>query len=418
MKDFYYLSLWGYGTCEALLESKITDEIINSHNEDPFDLIITEFFVTDCVLGIAYKLNVPFIGLSSCALMPWHYDRVGLLDTPSHIPSEFVGFSEKMNFYERTFNWATTRIIKILSKLMVINDDKLIRNKFGDGIPSVGEIAKNTSLILVNQHYSYSLPKQLPPQVIEIGGVHIRDEQPLPKDLKEFLDLSTDGVIYISWGSVVQTSSLHEDKRIAILKALAKFPQRVLWKWENESMPDKPDNVFIKKWMPQRDILCHPNVKVFMTHGGMLGTSEGVHCGVAMIVTPIYGDQWLNSKALEYREMAVIMNYEEISEKKLFDSLEQALGSKLQENAKKVSFSYKNRLETPLRTSLWWIEHTLSTNGSMLGQSYSVHMSWFTYYSLDVIFTILSVIIISSFIFIKLFKFCFCNSSKSKLKIQ
>lgn len=363
-------------------------------------------------------MEVPFIGLSSCALMPWHYDRVGLLDTPSHIPSEFVGFSEKMNFYERSFNWATTRIIKILSKLMVLSDNELIRKKFGDNIPSVSEIAKNTSLILVNQHYSFSLPKQLPPSVIEIGGVHIKDEKPLPQDLKEFLDSSTEGVIYISWGSVVQTSSLHEEKRIAILKALSKFTQRVLWKWENELMPDKPDNVFIRKWFPQRDVLCHPNVKVFMTHGGMLGTSEGVHCGVSMIVTPFYGDQYLNSRALEYREVAVIMNYNEISEEKVYDSIEKALGSKLQDNAKKVSFAFKNRADTPLGTSLWWIEHVISTKGARLAQSYSVHMSWFTYYSLDVIFTILAVITIISIIFIKLFKFCLCNSDKGKLKIQ
>jgi len=34
----------------------------------------------------------------------------------------------------------------------------------------------------------------------------------------------------------------------------AKLPIRVLWKYEEE-MPDKPDNVYISKWMPQRDIL-------------------------------------------------------------------------------------------------------------------------------------------------------------------
>lgn len=379
---------------------------------------MTEFFVTDCVLGIAYKLDVPFVGLSSCALMPWHYDRVGLLDTPSHIPSEFVGFSENMNFYERSFNWATTRIIKILSKLMVMSDDELIRKKFGDGIPSVAEIAKNTSLILVNQHYSYSLPKQLPPSVIEVGGVHIKDEQPLPNDLKEFLDSSTEGVIYISWGSVIQTSSLHEEKRIAILRALSKFPQKVLWKWENEVMHDKPDNVFIKKWLPQADVLCHPNVKVFMTHGGMLGTSEGVHCGVSMVVTPFYGDQWLNSRALEYREVAVIMNYNEISEEKVYDSLEKALGSKLQKTAKEVSFAFRNRIETPLKTSVWWIEHAIKTKGARLAQTYSVHLSWFTYYSLDVICTILAVLSVISYICIRLLKFCLCKSAKRKLKIQ
>lgn len=35
----------------------------------------------------------------------------------------------------------------------------------------------------------------------------------------------------------------------------------------------------------------HPNVKAFITHGGLLGSSEAAHCGVPTIVTPMYGDQ-------------------------------------------------------------------------------------------------------------------------------
>jgi len=38
-------------------------------------------------------------------------------------------------------------------------------------------------------------------------------------------------------------------------EALAQVPQRVLWKYEGE-MEDIPPNVMIKKWFPQRDILC------------------------------------------------------------------------------------------------------------------------------------------------------------------
>lgn len=45
--------------------------------------------------------------------MPWHYDRVGLPDFPSYIPSEFVGFSPHMNFYERFTNWMIVKLTKI-----------------------------------------------------------------------------------------------------------------------------------------------------------------------------------------------------------------------------------------------------------------------------------------------------------------
>jgi glucuronosyltransferase len=45
--------------------------------------------------------------------MPWHYDRVGSPDIPSYIPSEFVGYSSNMNFFERFANWMVVKLTKI-----------------------------------------------------------------------------------------------------------------------------------------------------------------------------------------------------------------------------------------------------------------------------------------------------------------
>lgn len=55
---------------------------------------------------------------------------------------------------------------------------------------------------------------------------------------------------------MIRADTLPIVKREALLNALSKFPQRVVWKWENDTLPNQPSNVFIKKWLPQRDILC------------------------------------------------------------------------------------------------------------------------------------------------------------------
>lgn len=70
------------------------------------------------------------------------------------------------------------------------------------------------------------------------------------------LDTAEHGVIYISWGSMVKADTLSEETREGILRALGKFKQRVIWKYENETLPNQPSNVIIRKWMPQREILC------------------------------------------------------------------------------------------------------------------------------------------------------------------
>jgi hypothetical protein len=56
-------------------------------------------------------------------------------------------------------------------------------------------------------------------------------------------------------GSNLKSSELPDQKLRHILKAFSKLKQRVLWKWEEETLPGKPSNVKVAKWLPQTDIL-------------------------------------------------------------------------------------------------------------------------------------------------------------------
>lgn len=57
--------------------------------------------------------------------------------------------------------------------------DKMLKQIFGDKIPSVSELKKETSLMFVNSHYSLSGSRPLSPAVIEIGGIHIKEPKPI-----------------------------------------------------------------------------------------------------------------------------------------------------------------------------------------------------------------------------------------------
>lgn len=50
-------------------------------------------------------------------------------------------------------------------------------------------------------------------------------------------------------------SSLPDHIQDTFKNVFRQIPQRVLWKYEGE-MKDKPDNVMIGNWFPQRDVLC------------------------------------------------------------------------------------------------------------------------------------------------------------------
>ena len=68
--------------------------------------------------------------------------------------------------------------------------------------------------------------------------------------------------------SVLQASDMPEKKRKLLLNVFKKFKQKFIWKWETEQMEGLPSNVKLSKWLPQQDILAHPNTKMFITHGG------------------------------------------------------------------------------------------------------------------------------------------------------
>lgn len=70
------------------------------------------------------------------------------------------------------------------------------------------------------------------------------------------MDSAEHGVIYVSWGSIIRVSSMPDEKREELLQAFAFLKQQIIWKFENDELPNKPDNVHIGKWLPQRDILC------------------------------------------------------------------------------------------------------------------------------------------------------------------
>lgn len=78
----------------------------------------------------------------------------------------------------------------------------------------------------------------------------------LVQDIKELLDSSIEGVVFVSWGSMVKADTMNAEIRESMVRAFGSFKVKFLWKWENDTLPNKPENVYIKKWLQQREILC------------------------------------------------------------------------------------------------------------------------------------------------------------------
>lgn len=56
-----------------------------------------------------------------------------------------------------------------------------------------------------------------------------------------------------------------------------------------------------------------------------MGTYESIHCGVPLMVTPIYGDQFINARAVAERDVGVYLPYTSLVEETIFQAIQYAL---------------------------------------------------------------------------------------------
>lgn len=189
-----------------------------------------------------------------------------------------------MNYGERFYNTLMSIYDWTIYKLITFPIQQRLYNKyFPNARRSLTEMSKNYSFIFSNHHVSFSTPRPNLPNVVEIGGIHVKPAKKLPKDIQEFFDSATDGAIVFSMGSYIDGTDWDPKNREIFLRVFGKLKQKVLWRYSNETLPGNPGNIKISSWLPQRDILAHPNVKLFITHGGLLGTTEALIEGVPVL---------------------------------------------------------------------------------------------------------------------------------------
>ncbi len=98
----------------------------------------------------------------------------------------------------------------------------------------------------------------------------------------------------MSLGTNVRSDSLGQETLRKISETFASLSDyNFLWKFESDSLPiTQPKNVRIEKFLPQNDLLAHPNLKAFITHAGSFGTQEALWYGKPCVAMPFFLDQF------------------------------------------------------------------------------------------------------------------------------
>ncbi|CAH0389264.1 unnamed protein product [Bemisia tabaci] len=125
-------------------------------------------------------------------------------------------------------------------------------------------------------------------------------------------------------GSLAITANLPSGILSAITEVFSKLPQRILWKWEDDSLKIPHSNIKISKWFPQQDILAHPNCRLFITHGGIHSLLEAVHFNVSILGVPVFADQFMNMPLAEECGFGKMIRLEQITVESLFLAIQES----------------------------------------------------------------------------------------------
>ncbi|XP_046734171.1 UDP-glucosyltransferase 2-like [Diprion similis] len=352
----------GNNICEQQMATDGAKRALEMVKHTRIDVIVQDLTYGQCFYGLweVAQGNPVVVGFTPFGSPNWVNKVVGGNNWPAIRTHPYFGKTQPFSIWEKTLNLFYYEVDELLRHFYYMPRQQELADEFiGKKMSrSVSEIEKNVSIMLTNSYAALDPAAFSPPNVIEVGGLHIKDSKPLPQDILKFLDDAEDGAIVISFGSNIQSSTLGSDKLKIILAALGQLKQRVLWKFEATDLPGRPKNVMIRKWLPQNDVLSHPKVRVLWSHSGLLSTQEAVWWGVPLVAMPFYMDQHMNIDLLVKKGVALYLDYESLTTEMILERLNRAIHDpSISRRMKELSREYRDRPMSPLDLAVWHVEH-------------------------------------------------------------
>jgi len=399
--------------CELVMSNST---LLNSLNATDFDLVLADPTVM-CGELIATKMGVPFVYNVRTLPAELHFS---LSQTPmplSYVPMINTEFSDKMNLFERTLNMITYAYQTIGVRAGLSMMDSIV-HKYIDSNRSFLDIVSQSSMWLIRTDFAFEYPRPLMPNVKFIGGFHCQEAEPIKdENLLDWINEAKDGIIVFSMGSMVR--SMHKSKAEVIAAALARLPQRVIWRYDGE-MPDSLGaNTKTMDWIPQNELMGHAKTKLFISHGGTNGLYQAIYHGVPVVGVPLLVDQFDNMLRVTERGAGVTLDITTLTSDELYETVSRVIADyTFTENAQRMSRIHRDKAMTPLESAVFWIEYTIRTKGAFHLRPAAHNLYWYQYLMLDSLALIAAVLYLIYRYLPTTLKFIFSSSLRLKMKTE
>uniref|UniRef100_A0A915B6U5 glucuronosyltransferase n=1 Tax=Parascaris univalens TaxID=6257 RepID=A0A915B6U5_PARUN len=388
--------------CESHLKDK---ETIKKLSNEKFDLGIAELFNL-CSYALFKASNISsHVSASPTNLAEWMTDPFGVDSNPSYVPALVSEHSDRMSYLERAKNLAAMTAsrygLKYLSKSVL---DPIFRKEFGEQFELEEEIARS-SFLFVNSEDFTEFPRPLNHKIIFIGGIGAQKAKPLEGELKNLMDAAVNGAVLVSFGSLANSSLMPVELKTAFIETFKAFPKvTFIWKYEvDDDVGSGVKNLVKVKWMPQNDLLAHPNLRAFISHGGMNSVTESTHAGVPIVCIPLFGDQMRNAKMIERRNVAYVIDKNNLTKNSLSYALNAVLFDPSYRNsARRLARMIHKKPSSAKERLIKYVEFAAEFGPVENLDPASRKLNVFQYYLIDVILPVLIMILLILYVVLRL----------------
>ncbi|XP_025100119.1 2-hydroxyacylsphingosine 1-beta-galactosyltransferase-like isoform X2 [Pomacea canaliculata] len=405
--DWSLLMSIGLQFCDNLLTNSSFFQKVKELRPDLFVFDNVRF--TNMMTIISYRLGVPFAFLGT-AYDPY-YQRIPL--QLCNIPLLIFSFNHHMSFLQRVL----TTVIHVYASVVDGFSYKDAVSRYAPEMPflTIDMLVARAEIWLVETDHILDYPRPSMPNVKLIGGTATGPGKPLPPQFKSFMHDAKEGVAIVSFGSYVLCPP--EPITQKIISVLQDLPFKSVFR-SNISSPNSR-KILTSSWIPQNDLLAHPNTRVFVSHCGKDGQYEALFHAVPVVATPLFGDQFYNAERMRVKGMTETVDLNTVSTDELHSTiLKVATNTSYKQAITKASELFKIEFGVPVEKAAYWLDHVMKYGGSHLRSS-GHEVPFLQFSCLDVYAFLLSCVLLILLIavcFVYVAFNCFC--SKSKVKIE
>lgn len=346
------------------LNQREMQNLITNGKKNEFDLVIFECYLECPFVAFGEIFDSPVIAISALESPFAMLELMGNDANPVVHPDRvfFPYLHGKLTFAERLTSLVSYSCYQLVGKHVVdYTNKKLLRKYFPQITASPTQLYERIALFFTN---SLSKVRPLLPNTIPLSFMHINPPKPLPDgEVKALLDKSANGAILMSLGSYAQSTDLDTRVIDTFGRVFGSLPFNVLWKFEGE-LRNKSENLLTSSWLPQADILAHPNLRLFITHGGLNSIQEAIDREIPMVIIPLTYDQPGNANEMTDEGVACSLDLNTLSEGSLRDAISEMMEPRYKRNIQRLRRHLQDRPMSSRESAVWHVEHVIRHKGA------------------------------------------------------